>query len=59
VKFLVRSGADIYARNEHGCTPRQEAEITLTRVESASIDQTINFLVEEERRREEVAEKIL
>ncbi len=50
---MVRSGADIFARNEHGRTPRQEAEITSSKIESDSIDQTIQFLVEEEKRREE------
>lgn len=49
----MRSGADIFARNEHGRTPRQEAEVTLTKIESDSIGQTIHFLVEEEKRREE------
>jgi predicted membrane-bound mannosyltransferase len=51
VKFLIKSGADIFARNAARRTPRQEAEVTLERVDSDELATTIAFLRDEETRR--------
>jgi hypothetical protein len=51
VKYLIKSGADLFVRNAAGRTPREEAEATLDRVDSDELVATVAFLCDEERRR--------
>ena len=40
VKYLIKSGADIFARNAANRTPREEAEATLQRIDSEELAST-------------------
>ena len=51
VKFLVKSGADLFARNAAGRTPLQESEATLERIDTTELATTIAYLRDEELRR--------
>ena len=51
VKFLVKSGADIFARNAAGRTPLQESEATLEHIDTAELVTTIAYLRDQESRR--------
>ena len=47
VKFLIRSGANLEAKNAHGRTPREEAEVTLLKVnDNEDLDKTVSYLIE-------------
>ena len=47
VKFLIRSGANLKAKNAHGRTPREEAEVTLLKVnDNEDLDKTVSYLIE-------------
>ena len=49
VKFLVRSGVNLNAKNASGRTPREEAEVTRLRVQdNLDLDKTVSYLIERE-----------
>ena len=49
VKFLIKSGANIFAKNMSNRTPREEAEVTLLRIsENEDLAKTVSYLVDYE-----------
>ena len=49
VKFLIKSGANIFAKNSNNRTPREEAEVTLLRIsENEDLAKTVSYLVDYE-----------
>ena len=49
VKFLVKAGADLKAKNANNRTPREEAELTLLRIQdNPDLEKTVNFLIEQD-----------
>ena len=49
VKFLIKSGANIFAKNSNNRTPREEAEVTLLRIsDNEDLAMTVSYLVDYE-----------
>ena len=48
MQHLVRSGADLKAKNASGRTPREEAEVVALRCDNNELKQTVAFLTGQE-----------
>ena len=49
VKFLIKSGANIYAKNSRNRTPREEAEVTMLRIsDNEDLAKTVAYFMEYE-----------
>ena len=49
VKFLIKSGANIYAKNSRNRTPREEAEVIMLRIsDNEDLAKTVAYFMEYE-----------